>query len=355
MPELPTYCRHYGFDEEGISRRLRLLQLEEDDLPCYDRYREIIAPAVEDVATDFYAHMMRDEQFRAILDQGGYNIDNLRQTQKDYILTLGMDFDTPAYFESRLRIGLVHARVGVPLILYQCAYRLLMQLIIERIDAAIDDAHWRRILRRWVLKVTMLDMSLASETYLQSRLESLEHSLDDMRRISRRLRRRVETDALTRAATRQTLLRHIRQLLQRPEERPFCVAMMDLDHFKAVNDTHGHPVGDRVLVDVVRRIRSAMRDSDLLGRYGGEEFILLLRNTRLETAQRIAERIREHVAASPVRVGGRDIGMSVSIGLVQARKDDSVESLVDRADACLYEAKRQGRNRVVIEDDVAGN
>ena len=355
MSELPTYCRHYGFDDAGIARRLQLLQLDDNDLACAGPYRRLIEPVADEVVEAFYEQMNRDQEFFTILEHGHFDVERLAETQKEYIITLGQDFTSPDYFESRLRIGLVHARVGVSLMLYQCAYRLLMQLIIDQLDRRISDNDQRQVMRRWVLKMTMLDMSLASETYHQSQVETLEHSLDDMRRISQQLKRRVETDNLTKAATRQAIFKQAKLLLQQVNVLPFGLAMMDLDYFKRVNDVHGHPVGDHVLVDVVRRIRAAMRDTDMLGRYGGEEFMLLLSGTDIATARQIAERIRLRVAETPIQVDGVAIEMTISIGVVEARTDETLDELISRADQCLYEAKGRGRNRVVTENDVAGD
>jgi diguanylate cyclase (GGDEF)-like protein len=355
MTEIPTYCRQYGFDEGGIARRLQLLQLDESDLEHADAYRRIIEPVIDELVASFYEQMNRDPEFSGILEGGHFEISSLQQTQKHYLLTLGQDFNRVDYFESRLGIGLVHARVGVSLPLYQCAYRLLQQLVIDEVDRQVGDDAKRQSLRRWLLKMMMLDMSLAAETYHQSRVDMLEHSLDDMRRISQQLKQRVDTDNLTKTSTRQAIFKQAKLLLQQARVIPFALAMMDLDDFKRVNDIHGHLVGDQVLVDVVRRIKAAMRDTDLLGRYGGEEFMLLLSGTDIKVASQVAERIRQRVADTPVQFEGTRIQMTISIGVVEASADDTLAGLINRADHCLYEAKGRGRNLVVAESDVIGD
>jgi len=131
------------------------------------------------------------------------------------------------------------------------------------------------------------------------------------------------------------------------EHGRLCVALLDLDHFKQVNDRFGHQVGDEVLRRFCQVVKSGLREGDRLGRYGGEEFLLLLPQVGLESAQMVVERLRERVAAA----GWDDLTpgapVSVSVGVAAWRDGDSVAELIGRADAALYRAKADGRNRVV--------
>lgn len=152
-------------------------------------------------------------------------------------------------------------------------------------------------------------------------------------------------DSLTNALTRRHFNQACRRELERSRRRHHSMALlvMDLDHFKAINDTHGHQAGDQVLVSFVAKVNALLRRPDLLGRFGGEEFIALLPETALAEAVVVAERIREACAAA-------DDGppYTVSIGVTTQREDgtDSVETLVARGDAAMYRAKANGRNRV---------
>ena len=137
-----------------------------------------------------------------------------------------------------------------------------------------------------------------------------------------------------------------------------AVVFADLDHFKSFNDTYGHPVGDQVLVEAVERMRSSIRPYDVLGRYGGEEFLVILPECGRAMAARLAERIRERVAAEPVRINGTSLPLTVSLGVAacftKGRQHTSPEALIAAADAALYRAKAEGRNRVSVatEDEV---
>ncbi|QWK22496.1 GGDEF domain-containing protein [Thermus antranikianii] len=155
------------------------------------------------------------------------------------------------------------------------------------------------------------------------------------------------TDPLTGLRNRRYLdLVLERELFRvRRYRRPLSLLVLDLDNFKQINDTHGHPVGDRVLKALARCLEEHIRQSDRAVRLGGEEFAVLLAETPLAQAVRMASRLRQAVAA--LRVSPAE-GISVSIGVAEARPEDSPLSLLKRADDALYQAKRRGKNRVEV-------
>ncbi|SEK74123.1 diguanylate cyclase (GGDEF) domain-containing protein [Colwellia chukchiensis] len=130
-----------------------------------------------------------------------------------------------------------------------------------------------------------------------------------------------------------------------------ALVMLDLDHFKLLNDTHGHQGGDKVLIETAKAINELLRMGDLFGRYGGEEFAVILPNTELSGAEEVAERIRQTIALKAVDYQGQNIGITVSLGVaVLAQQDKRYEDLISRADNALYKAKFSGRNRVSLAD-----
>lgn len=158
-------------------------------------------------------------------------------------------------------------------------------------------------------------------------------------------------DELTDLYNRRGFLRRADQELKRAQRfgDPFSALMIDVDYFKQVNDTHGHAVGDELLVEIADRLRGGCREVDVLGRLGGEEFAVILVETGAAEAREIAERLRRKVGAAAVETKVEAIETTVSVGVAsisEARAD--VESLLDLADIALYAAKRQGRNRVVL-------
>jgi two-component system cell cycle response regulator len=160
------------------------------------------------------------------------------------------------------------------------------------------------------------------------------------------------TDTLTGLHNRRYMMGQLKALTERAVRggEPVSVLLMDIDHFKAVNDGFGHPGGDEVLREFAVRLATNVRAIDLACRWGGEEFAVVMPDTRLEDAQRIAERIRLHVAGSPFRIGpdNEPLGVTISIGVAATLGEgDDVDAVVKRADEALYEAKQTGRNRVV--------
>jgi two-component system, cell cycle response regulator len=159
------------------------------------------------------------------------------------------------------------------------------------------------------------------------------------------------TDALTGLHNRRYMETHISTLIEQAFSRgqPLAVLVLDIDHFKLINDTHGHDAGDEVLREFALRVRKSIRGIDLACRYGGEEFVVVMPETDLAAATAVAERLRRRIASEPFAIqgGARGIEVTISIGIAALGADDDAASVIKRADQALYRAKRDGRNRVV--------
>jgi len=161
------------------------------------------------------------------------------------------------------------------------------------------------------------------------------------------------TDSLTGLYNRRYLTAHMAALIERMGEsgKPLAVLMFDIDFFKQINDSHGHAVGDEVLVELSRRVVHNVRSVDTVARLGGEEFIVVMPDTEEPVASTVAERLRANVAKDPFRVrGGDDQALEITISVGAAMFEpgvDSVDSVIKKADDALYEAKRSGRNKTV--------
>ena len=174
----------------------------------------------------------------------------------------------------------------------------------------------------------------------------LADKIDELKRIQRELRHQSRSDALTGLANRRPFAEYLglSMDLARRKQIPTCMLLADIDHFKSINDTYGHDVGDMVLRAMAGMLRSACRARDLAARIGGEEFAVLLTATKLEDAVLVAERIRQNIGESPLLPdGGR---VTVSIGVARYRPNESAHAFMKRADAAMYRAKAGGRNRV---------
>jgi diguanylate cyclase (GGDEF)-like protein len=165
----------------------------------------------------------------------------------------------------------------------------------------------------------------------------------------------ARTDQLTGLLNRRALLECSEAQVSQSARhaQPLTVLMIDIDHFKRINDEHGHVAGDRTLVEVADAMRQIMRLEDQLGRFDGEEFVALLPLTNSVAARSMAEKLRERVAALSVALeGGVVIQCTVSLGLASLRPGEtSIDPVLSRADLAMYQAKAQGRNRCVLYDD----
>ena len=199
---------------------------------------------------------------------------------------------------------------------------------------------------------TQLIARLATARRIIALEQSLKHVIEERRRMAM-------TDALTGSYNRRYFMRHLRRELKRTRRSggDLALAILDIDHFKHINDRFGHAAGDAVLVEFARRIKEALqRETDWCARLGGEEFAVVLAETDLAGAQVVGETLRRAVSGAPVRTAAGSIDVTVSVGIssvgVFADRDAAtVEQLLRRADDCLYFSKRHGRDRVTIDGE----
>ncbi|MBS0643407.1 MAG: GGDEF domain-containing protein [Acetobacteraceae bacterium] len=184
----------------------------------------------------------------------------------------------------------------------------------------------------------------------------LERELAERRLLEKQLRRLATTDALTGVLNRAGFMARAQRRLAMNQAARACltVLMVDVDHFKQINDRWGHEAGDQALKGLADRLRAVVRRRDLLGRLGGEEFAVVLSDTAAADALLVAERLRSAVAASPIRHDDRTISLTVSVGVAMQHETDSrIGQIIRRADAALYRAKESGRNRVMSDAQAA--
>jgi diguanylate cyclase (GGDEF)-like protein len=168
-----------------------------------------------------------------------------------------------------------------------------------------------------------------------------------------RLHHQATTDELTGLANRRRFVQAAQREVSRARRygRPLALAVLDVDHFKGINDSHGHEAGDQVLVELARRGQELLRENDLLSRVGGEEFAWLLPETDKRSAAEAAERLRHEMSSRPVETPRGPVSFTVSLGVAGLRpQDESWEDLMNRADRALYQAKAAGRDRVRTAD-----
>ena len=172
-----------------------------------------------------------------------------------------------------------------------------------------------------------------------------------MVRLTRKLQALSEQDSLTGLPNRRVVSARLTQewLRWSRHRTPTCILAIDLDHFKRINDSYGHPAGDELLIEVGKRLQAGVRQVDTVARTGGEEFLVLLPDTALAAAHAVAERLRESIATEPFVLGAETVKISASLGVAQADENDpDADALLGRADRALYDAKTRGRNRTCL-------
>ncbi len=217
-----------------------------------------------------------------------------------------------------------------------------LQHVVEGLEAGADD----------YLVKPIQDVELKARLATGRRIVLLEQSLRNANDENRRL---SVTDPLTGSYNRRYLMDLLPRELERATryQRPLSMIMCDLDHFKRVNDTHGHLAGDEVLRAAVRLINESVRKTDWVARYGGEEFMIVLPETPLASARIVADNLRERLEKQPLAAGVLQLQVTASLGVVgweaAVPAQASLDDLIARCDACLYASKAAGRNRTTAE------
>ncbi|MDC7220524.1 MAG: GGDEF domain-containing protein [Spirochaetales bacterium] len=196
------------------------------------------------------------------------------------------------------------------------------------------------------LIVTLIGFSISRENFRNRR----DLFLSDQRLLMANIKLKDKTlrDSMTGLFNNAYMFEYLERVIEQksPESKELAVLMLDLDHFKAINDTYGHAFGDKALKKTAEKMLMMTRESDLVGRYGGEEFLIILTNTTRDSAQLIAERLLKEISEVEL---GNGVSLSCSIGLA-FHKRQTGEELIHQADLLMYKAKRKGRNRIEYED-----
>lgn len=346
-------CEKYGFNSSARDTRIAMMGLSKaNHLQLKFLHEKVIQLYAESIVNDFYDVLLSFDEIKDFLLQR-IKIERLKLTQLFYIKEYGLNFDSAEYFEQHLKVGQIHAKIGLPLSYYQMSFRILDELFIDYLVFHVTDNN-EEILQftKLISNVSALDMSLAIETYHGMKVHEMSDSIHTLKKEKKSLVSIIDLDELTQVASRSRVFSFIEQNLMESAENQscFCIAMIDLDYFKMVNDTYGHIVGDHILRDVAARMNGLLRSNDMLGRFGGEEFVAVLPGSTISIAKQIAERFCTKINEEPFQVGEHTINLTISVGVTQRKKNDNESSIIERADRALYEAKNQGRNQVMLKE-----
>ena len=201
--------------------------------------------------------------------------------------------------------------------------------------------------REFMSELAAINVDFAGEPAM---LVSL-NDISQRKKLEAELFHQANTDALTGVSNRRFFMNLAEQEIRRARRfsRDLSIIMMDLDHFKHINDTYGHAAGDNALETIVRASLESLRESDIMGRLGGEEFAIILPETTLEAATEVANRLLAHIAETPIATTKGAIHCTTSLGVGElAKSDNTIDDLLSRADEALFRAKNKGRNRVEV-------
>jgi len=223
----------------------------------------------------------------------------------------------------------------------------------EKLQGADDGATLRAVIERLVAGAKEME---TNNKKLEARLSASRQEIKQLQQNLETVRTESLTDPLTTLANRKFFDSALAKAMTEAKEanQPLSLLMTDIDHFKSFNDKYGHLTGDQVLRLVAMSVKQNVKGQDVAARYGGEEFVVALPHTALQSAITVADHIRRAVMTKELmkRSSGERLGrVTVSIGVAVLRPDDTAQTLIERADNCLYAAKRHGRNRVICETD----
>lgn len=325
--------------EADILHHLQTFDIDANVIGDLQQVRALLVGRMEKILDDFYLRLSSIPAVDAIFQK---DVDPNRARQMQLVHWMDWVFSgrfNAQYMLRCKRVGRVHLKHGVSPQYYLSGYLFLSRQIKTLILQEFQDSSTARRLCDSVDKALFLDIELAISVYCEAMSADWRRTslLDEL------------TDIRNRRGTKELISKTL--ALARRHGRPFCVGLMDIDHFKKVNDTFGHDAGDFILQAIAKQITDSVRETDIVGRWGGEEFIILMPETSLEAALQVCERVRRDIEGLETVFSDQKIRVTASFGVSgYVRSEETDEPVIQRADSALYAAKNKGRNRVEIRD-----
>ncbi len=348
-----TLLEQLRITEFEIDNRKKLFAFSSEDIQALLAVKDVVARNIDATVDRFYDLQTSVTEI-ALLIGDADTLQRLRNAQCKYVADLFNGSYDIEYVNNRLRIGLVHKRIGVEPKLYLAAISSLKSLLIELLHQTVTDDDKRSKALAALEKLIMFDIALVFETYIGSLVSEIElskakteqyaHALEDkVKERTEQLEQLSRTDPLTGLLNVRHLSETLTQVLQGAQRRSEAVTMIyiDIDDFKSINDTQGHQRGDDVLQTVAQAIRNVSRAVDHAFRYGGDEFCILLANCAETKARQLyGDRLLQQIHNTE-----QDLGLS--IGYAQSGPSDhlSPTRLIQQADDNMYAAKRAAKQQ----------
>jgi diguanylate cyclase (GGDEF)-like protein len=333
-------CQQFGFTQSRIDEMLALLEFSEKDHDIAEMlHQSVMRSKLDNIVESFYEYLQQHREYTEYFKEGE-QLTGMVESQTNYLKTLGVNYHSPDYFESRLQIGVIHNKIGLPPRLYECAYTKLKELITGFLPEMMEENLKIKIIR-FLNRIISLDMALALEGFYQTSESYLKLSIEKLEENKVNLETRLHQDTLTGAVERGAILAAISNLLKQYKSgsSKFCIVLCDINNLKNVNQQLGHLAGDLVLKKYIELIQSRLRSQDKLGRYGGAMFMLLLPDTDADGAKRVIANISSYLQQQDVFIRNQKIKLAISYGVSEAQPDDDFQKLLLRLDKSFAENK----------------
>lgn len=356
-----TLIQQLRISRREIERRKEYLGFTEADVQILSSLREIVAANIDEIIEEFYQKIVPFEEMDQIIGDAE-TLQRLRNYQRNYIISLFDGQYDEEYVLSRLRVGVVHKRIGVAPKYYISAIHNLTSIIRNIISShSKGDCQACVSGLASIEKILMFDLSLTFDTYINSLMDEAKRAREEMENyaeslevvISKRteiLAEQASKDGLTGLLNQRSFYAELKKELSRGQRRRHSTVLIyfDLDGFKKLNDSQGHKRGDEILVATANAIKSSTRICEVSARYGGDEFCVILPESSFGEAEEVCKKI-----CGVIKSTTGDTGISCSMGIAMATPENPIDAntLVKAADKAMYEAKKQQGFSIKIAQD----
>jgi diguanylate cyclase (GGDEF)-like protein len=350
-PTDQTLKEQLRLTEREITRRKEAFSLDEKDIAALVSVKAFMASELEAIIEEFYEHQVAIQEVSQLIGDADTLL-RLKRSMKGYIMSLFAGQYDAEYVQGRLRIGMVHKRIGVSPKLYVSAFQKLLSMLRQRLMAqAKKDCGTCSHSVSALEKIMMFDLVLVFDTYISSlmtevsrknqEIEDYAETLEvEIAKQTRKLSEMASRDGLTGLINQRVFYEKLRYEISRSTRlsQTLSLVYFDLDGFKAVNDIKGHQEGDNILIATASALNAVIRDTDIAARYGGDEFCVILPATGKEETLAMVNRL---IASFEEKMAGSAVTLSVGVVTVAPGEGKSADELVKMADGAMYNAKKR--------------
>ncbi|MDH5256709.1 MAG: protoglobin domain-containing protein [Gammaproteobacteria bacterium] len=338
------FCEKYGFDEQKRKTRLAALGLGRDESALAEQMqRHVIQPHIEELIAQFFRLLRLDDEANRVFGRG-FRDDKLQHFLVNYLQSMGDGFAQSEYFEQRLRMGIAHVNAGINLVVFQIGYRILQQLLMDRVP---EEAKNEDLLRAFILKITTLDLLIATEVYQKYNGVATSEP--------------VVREQLSRGSLRK-LLNHdqVNELLltglqQSNPESPGCLAIANVDEIEKIEQVYGKATVDQVRQGMTARLLATLRPGDGVGLIASGGFLFVLSHTTLPIAEEICKRLMKCISQHPVSADKMTIPVTISLVLTLVDAGVEHKLFIHQLEKQLTRMQARGVNQLEIMNGVVGS